>query len=257
MEDTKTHTANPFPAGTLVETTRELPFTMSDRHSHPSGIRFTVLDFVDVGSRCGAPTYFGLRVEDSRPFSAPADALRVVDESENTLPSPEQKETSNMDTPAETQVEPAAPSAHDTLPVFHGTPEDWWNQAEEITESHAAEKNLGDWYITWLRGTAGTSPAFRVATPSRPPNEAKRRAMAQKYNGDPISKNVRRLIKAPVSTPAWMTSEFVLADVRQGSAERGPWHRKPSGKWQLVTDGRVSVYDQTMTLLNPAPATFS
>lgn len=142
-------------------------------------------------------------------------------------------------------------------PVFRGTPEDWWNDAEEITESHAAEQNLGDWYIRWLRNSAGPTPAFRVATPSRPPNEAKRSAMARAAKGDPISENVRRLIKASKQTPAWMLSEFVMADVSEGSADRGPWHRKPNGKWQLVRDGRIHVYDLAMAKLHPQPAEFS
>lgn len=147
-------------------------------------------------------------------------------------------------------------AAHDA-PVFRGTPEDWWNAAEEITESHAAEKNLGDWYISWIRGTNGPTPAFRVATPSRPPNMAKRNTMARAAKGDPISQTMRRLIKASTPTPAWMLSEFVIADVSEGSKERGPWHRKPNGKWQLIRDGRIHVYDVAMAKLNPKPASFS
>lgn len=241
-----------------METTRDIPFAMSDQHSHPRGIRFTVFEFMDFGSRYGAPTYVGLRVEDGSPFTAPADAVRVVEPADvnRTLPSPDPKENPDMSTDTELAHEPAETAADESQPVFRGTPEDWWNGAEEITESHAAEPNLGDWYIRWLRNSAGTKPSFRVSTPSRPPNEVKRRAMATALKGDPISQNVRRLIKTEEPTPAWMTSEFVMADVSEGGAERGPWHRKPSGKWHLVRDGRVSVLDRAMAKLNPVPATF-
>lgn len=142
-------------------------------------------------------------------------------------------------------------------PVFRGTPEDWWDAAEEIPESHAEEQNLGDWYIRWIRGSAGTTPAFRVATPSRPPNMTRRHALATAERGDPVSEQVRRLIKSRAPVPAWMKSEFVLADIAEGNSSRGPWHRKNNGMWKLVTDSRISVNDHTMSKLHPKAATFS
>ena len=38
--------------------------------------------------------------------------------------------------------------------IYIGTPDDWWEQAEEISTAEAQERTLGDWYITVIR-TAG------------------------------------------------------------------------------------------------------
>jgi hypothetical protein len=144
-----------------------------------------------------------------------------------------------------------------TEPVFSGTPDDWWEAAEEITQSHAAERDFGDWYITKVRNSAGAAPAFRLSTPSKPPNEVRRSNLAKMYPVDAISDTVRRLIRVETPVEAWMTSEYVLADLEEGSADRGPWRRMNSGRWQRITDGRISVNDHTMRELNPKSATFS
>lgn len=252
--------ASPFPPRTILETTRDLPFVMDDHMSYPRGTRFTVYQFLETDPLYPVPTYQGVRLGTGKFFTAPADAVQAVTEPSDPkapLPTSFPEMATDMSTVPDETVQTSDPRPEPELPVFRGTPEDWWEAAEEITESHAAEKNLGDWYITWLRGTKGPTPAFRVATPSRPPNMAKRNAIAKGYKGDPISENVRRLIKASMKTPAWMLSEFVMADVSEGSGERGPWHRKPNGKWQLVRDGRIHVYDVAMSKLNPTPATFN
>lgn len=139
-----------------------------------------------------------------------------------------------------------------TEPVFRGTPEDWWEAAEEITVSHALERNFGDWYITKIMSAAGVTPAFRIATPSKPPTRHFNRT-----DGNEISLTIRRLIRTETPLAAWMTSEYVLADLEEGSTDRGPWRRLNSGRWQRITDGRISVNDHTMRELNPKPATFS
>lgn len=144
-----------------------------------------------------------------------------------------------------------------SLPVFQGTPEDWWKGAEEITESHALERTYGDWYITKVRVSGSATPAFRLATPSRPHSESRRRAYIQSRPTDEVSEHVRRLIKTETPVAAWMTSELVLADVFGGSTERGAWIRKNSGRWQLLSDGRVMVNDHSMSELNPQAATIS
>lgn len=142
-------------------------------------------------------------------------------------------------------------------PVFRGTPEDWWEAAEEITESHAAERCFGDWYITQVRNSTGATPAFRVATPSRPPNEARRIALINSRPTDEIAPFVRRLIHTETPVAAWMTADYVLADMEEGSIDRSPWRRQNNGRWQRLTDGRISVNDHTMSGLNPKPATFN
>jgi len=143
------------------------------------------------------------------------------------------------------------------VPVFRGTPDEWWEAAEEITQSHAAERDFGDWYITKVRNSAGAAPAFRLATPTKPPNEIRRANLAAMYPVDPISDTVRRLIRVETPVAAWMASEYVLADLEEGCAERAPWRRLNSGRWQRITDGRVSINDHTMRELNPVPATFT
>jgi hypothetical protein len=151
----------------------------------------------------------------------------------------------------------ADPAQEASVPVFRGTPEDWWEAAEEITESHAAERTFGDWYITKLRITGSATPAFRIATPSKPPSEARRIAYINSRPTDEIATNVRRLIRTETPVAAWLTSDFVMADMDEGSADRCPWIRKNNGRWQRLTDGRITVNDHTMSELNPHPATIS
>lgn len=141
------------------------------------------------------------------------------------------------------------------MPIFLGTPDDWWEQATPIMESEAANRNLGDWYITQVRTAGDTKPGYRVSTPSKPFNTDK--LLKAMHSHDKVSARVRLLIRTQTPIPEWMSSEFVLADLEVGSADRGPWRRLNSGRWQRITDGRISVNDHTMRDLNPKPATFS
>ena len=143
------------------------------------------------------------------------------------------------------------------MPVFRGTPDEWWETAEEITQSHAAERDFGDWYITKVRNSAGAAPAFRLATPIKPPNEVRRASLAAMYPVDPISDTVRRLIRVQTPVAAWVTSEFVLADVENGNTDRVPWRRLSNGRWQRIADARIQINDHSMRELNPVPATFT
>lgn len=140
-------------------------------------------------------------------------------------------------------------------PVFIGTPDDWWEQATQITEAEATNRNLGDWYITQVRTAGDTKPAYRVSTPSKPYNSDQLLKALRANNG--VSERVRRLIHTETPVAPWMTSQFVLADREQGGTDRVPWRRNNSGKWQCITDGRISINDHMMSDLNPKPATFS
>ena len=142
-----------------------------------------------------------------------------------------------------------------TKPVFRGTPDDWWEQATPIMESEAANRNLGDWYITQVRTAGNTKPGYRVSTPSKPYNTDQLLKAIGPH--DRVSDRVRLLIRTETPAAPWMTSQFVLADLEEGSADRVPWRRNNAGRWQCITDGRISVNDHTMRDLNPKPATFS
>jgi hypothetical protein len=140
-------------------------------------------------------------------------------------------------------------------PVFRGTPDDWWEQAAPILESEAANRVLGDWYITQVRTAGNTKPGYRLSTPSKPFNlDQLKKAMGPH---DKVSDRVRVLIRTRTRIPEWMGSEFVLANMEEGSTERAPWRRNNNGRWQRLKAGMISVNDHTMSNLNPKPATFS
>jgi hypothetical protein len=136
-------------------------------------------------------------------------------------------------------------------PAFTGTPDDWWENAERISHAEAEERNLGDWYIVKMNTAGQTKPNYRLSTPSKPPNMDKR-SKPRYNNGE--SDRVRCLIRGSEPMPAWMTSPFVMAERPDGGAERVPWVRKNSGRWQLLQDGRVNINDHAMAELNPKPA---
>jgi hypothetical protein len=43
-------------------------------------------------------------------------------------------------------------------PTFTGTPDQWWEKAEPLTEAEAAERRVGDWYI------AQEGTGYRIST---------------------------------------------------------------------------------------------
>lgn len=141
-------------------------------------------------------------------------------------------------------------------PVFHGTPDDWWENAERISTSEAAERDLGSWYISKYK-TAGGPTAYRIAQPSRVPNLAARRKIEEGYHANTESEAVRCLIRVTEAIPEWMTATYVLAEKPDGGAEKFPWVRKKNGRWTLIADGSVTLTDRTMAELNPKPATFT
>lgn len=141
-------------------------------------------------------------------------------------------------------------------PAFRGTPHDWWEQAERITMSEAEERTLGNWYITQVRSAGDTGPSYRISTPSKPPNRAKASRIPPGWDAE--SKRVRLLIRSETPEPVWRTSDFVMADLEEGSGERSLWVRKEStGRWNCLTDGRKNVNDTVMGRLNPRPATIT
>lgn len=141
-------------------------------------------------------------------------------------------------------------------PTFTGTPDDWWEQAEEIMESEASNRELGNWYITQIRTAGDTRPGYRLSTPSKPPNTDN--LIKARGPQDTVSLRVRLLVRGVAEVPAWMTSIMVVADTVVGDEiTRLPWMRKKSGRWQSLYDGRLNINDHAMAELNPNPATIS
>lgn len=140
------------------------------------------------------------------------------------------------------------------LPVFRGTPDDWWDQATPITEAEAQNRNSGDWYITRVRTAGETKPGYRLTSPSK------------RYNSDQLlkainanlgmSERVRRLIHYDTPVEPWIGSDFVMADLTADRPDRGPWRRMTNGRWQRLTGPMITVNDHQMSELNPVPATF-
>lgn len=141
------------------------------------------------------------------------------------------------------------------VPVFRGTPDDWWDNAEVITVAEANNRIVGDWYIAQVRTAGNTKPGYRVSTPS------------QAYNSDQLLKairanlgmsdRVRRLIHYETPLEAWINCDFVMADLTVDRPERGPWRRQNNGRWQRLTGPMLSINDHNMRELNPVPATFT
>lgn len=142
--------------------------------------------------------------------------------------------------------------------VFHGTPDDWWDNAENILESEASNRTLGNWYIVRQQTAGQTKPTYRVSTPSKPANMDQ--LLKAKGPHDKVSERVRLLIRSEAETPAWMLSHLVIADTgvatTDGSklVQRLPWVRKNSGRWQSLYNGSLNINDHQMADLNPAPA---
>ncbi|ROR76058.1 hypothetical protein SAMN06295974_3794 [Plantibacter flavus] len=144
-------------------------------------------------------------------------------------------------------------------PVFVGTPDDWWQQAQTITEAEAAERVIGNWYITNEQRSANQAASYRVSIGNGASNgtrkAALRRAIEQGViaSQERISPHVRRLIQAQVETPPWLDADLVVANSHIGSSERLLWRKSTNG-WQRVFDGRITVSLHTMLQLEPVAA---
>lgn len=136
---------------------------------------------------------------------------------------------------------------------FVGTPDDWWENSENIMVSEAENRTLGNWYITQVRTAGNTKPGYRLSTPSKPANTDK--LLTARGPHDKISDRVRLLIRMEAETPSWMGARLVIADTKVGeTVQRLPWMRKNNGRWTSLFDGRLSINDHSMAELNPASA---
>lgn len=153
-------------------------------------------------------------------------------------------------------------TANTDTPTFVGTPDDWWHQATPITEAEAADRVIGNWYISNEQRSPSQVSAYRVATPNVSSNPTRRAALRRAIERgeiqgeESISPTVRRLIQTNLVAPDWLESPLLLADHDIDSDERVLWRRTNSG-WQMVFDGRVSVTLRKMLQLRPVAATIT
>lgn len=150
---------------------------------------------------------------------------------------------------------------NDTEQTLTGTPNDWWEHAEQITEAEDAERVLGTWYIT-NETRPGNASNYRISTPTLASNEPRKKRLQDaiafgQLRPTDLSPKVRVLMRVPIVKPAWMEADFLIADLAVGSDERSLWSKTKAGNWQLVLDGRVRVGEKTMLQLHPAIASIT
>ncbi|WP_311245343.1 MULTISPECIES: hypothetical protein [unclassified Microbacterium] len=146
-------------------------------------------------------------------------------------------------------------------PIFHGTPDQWWEQAEVITYAEAADRTLGSWYIMQDTNRGEPTGAFRVAQPSPHSNHTRKdelNRLAHLGQRDPqaVAPHVRALIRVPAARDDWMDADLVIADAAVGSDERVAW-RRAKGQWRQVFAGGKSISERRMAELNPIIANIS
>lgn len=146
-------------------------------------------------------------------------------------------------------------------PIFTGTPDQWWEQAEPITEAEAAERVLGTWYILAETRAGEHTGSYRISLPTLASNLPRKDALERRIhldgaNPDDISPNVRALIRVSIERPDWMEADLVIADAELGSSERVPWRQK-NAKWMQVFNPTKSAGERRMAELNPIIAAIS
>lgn len=147
-------------------------------------------------------------------------------------------------------------------PAFFGTPEQWWEQAEPITEDEAANRHLGTWYISADTNRGEPTGSFRLAQPTLASNATRvdalnRRMYLNETTPDSIAPNVRALLRVPVEREPWMDGDLVVADSAKGSTERVAWRRTKAGQWRQVFEANKSAGERAMAELNPVVATIN
>lgn len=141
-------------------------------------------------------------------------------------------------------------------PSFAGTPDDWWNQAEQVTNAEAAERGLANWYISRHKSTGGY-----LLHQAKPSSNRMRKAKfdrdvaAGKVDPYQIDPKIRRLISIPEDRPEWLDAPLVLADsdTDPQHSQRIAFTRK-GVYWVRLDDQRIRIPDELMAERNPAPA---
>ncbi|MCY1718575.1 hypothetical protein OVA26_16685 [Microbacterium sp. SL62] len=142
-------------------------------------------------------------------------------------------------------------------PGLTGTPDQWWENAEPITEEEVADRVLGTWYITAETRNREHTGAFRIALPTAAGNhqrrdQLQRRAYENGFRPTDISPNVRALMRIAVAREPWMDAAFVFA-TDPDTNERVLWRPK-NGRWVLVSNASRSCSEAAMADLRPVIA---
>lgn len=147
---------------------------------------------------------------------------------------------------------------HIEQPLLSGTPDQWWEQAEPVTEEEAADRYLGTWYILAEQRDGILTDSYRISRATKGSNEARKGALARRIDRGEVRAEdtapfLRALIRVHVEQPAWADADLVMADAEVGSSERTPWRRNRSGRWTQVFGGKT-VSEQTLRELHPVQA---
>lgn len=142
-------------------------------------------------------------------------------------------------------------------PNYTGTPEDWFEQATELTRLQAANRREDCWYISI---TSGGYMLHRASEKSNPARLAALDKVIQRRGLDTdafyreIDPEIRLLVSVNATPPAWIEEELLMADTAPGSNERALWASTPKRLyWRRITDGRLRVTTVEMAELNPSP----
>ena len=138
---------------------------------------------------------------------------------------------------------------------------DWWEKAEPLTELQAAERTLGDWYISIEHASDRRITSYRVSTPTLATNTKRMSDLRiaiqrQRLDREDISPKVRLLMHCDATPAAWLNAEFLFADRSTTNRTRVLW-RKNKDRWSLVSDGRVHINEHAMALLRPKAASIT
>lgn len=145
--------------------------------------------------------------------------------------------------------------------TFTGTPDQWWDQAEPITEEEAADRHLGTWYILAESRDGVPTDSYRISRPTQASNEARKAALRRRIDfgsrrPEDTAKNLRALVRVHVEQPAWIVADLVIANASSDDGTRVPWRRARSGRWTQVFGG-ITISEQTLRELNPVPASIT
>lgn len=150
---------------------------------------------------------------------------------------------------------------HIELHTFTGTPDQWWEQAEPITEEEAADRHVGTWYILAESRDGVLTDTYRISRATKASSEARKATLRRdiergERRAEDTARNLRALIRVHIEQPMWATADLVIADVQDHSSERTPWRRNANGRWTQIFGGKT-VSEQTMSLLHPVQASIT
>lgn len=142
-------------------------------------------------------------------------------------------------------------------PDYTGTPDDWFEQATEITLLQAAERIDESWYI--LRSNNGYM-LHRASASSNPSRRSVLDKEIEKQGADPqeyyaqIEPDIRLFMSVTATPPPWVNEDVVMARTAPDTQTRVLWSANPlNTHWRQVADGRHRVSNVEMAALDPKP----